>query len=233
MRAALRFLTILPLPGAHHRPGSGAVVAFPLVGGLLGLAWAAAFQIGLGWWSPLVGAALVLVVDAVLTGALHLDAWGDVADGAASRRPPDEAVRIMREPTVGAVGAAAITLVTLLRFVVLAAAVDAGIALAAAPVAGRTAMVVLLALLPARDDSSLAAAFRRPGLVPTGAAMGLAAAAVAVTGGLRAFAALGAAMVAAAMFAALWHRRFGGMTGDGAGAGGLLSETAALLVIAL
>lgn len=207
------------------------MVAFPAVGVLVGVAWLGTLHLGLAIGTPLVAAVFVLVVDAALTGALHLDACGDVADGVASCRPPDEAVRIMREPTVGAVGAAVIALAALLRFALLADAVDAGLALVAAPVAGRTAMVVLLALLPARDESSLAGAFQQPGVMPTAAAGGFAALAAGMAGGLETLLALGVALLVVAGYAAWWRRRFGGLTGDGVGAGGLLAETAALLVL--
>lgn len=231
MRTALRFLTILPVPGEHRAPGHATVISFPLVGALVGLAWLGAFSLGMLLDMPLAAAAFVLVVDAVLTGTLHLDACGDVADGVASRRGPEDAIRIMREPAVGAAGAAAIVVVTVLRFALLAGAPAAGLALVAAPVAGRTAMILLLALLPARDRGSLAAAFARPGPLATLTTVAVALAAVALAGGLQGAVALAGSLAAVTVYGLLWRKRFGGLTGDGAGAGGLLAETTALLVI--
>ena len=64
--AAFRFLTRIPLPGPETRPEDigRAVGWFPLVGGLVGLATAAAFVGAARLWPPLAAA--------VLAGAVHL-----------------------------------------------------------------------------------------------------------------------------------------------------------------
>jgi adenosylcobinamide-GDP ribazoletransferase len=231
--AALRFLTVLPVRGGHRAPGRAALVAFPLVGGLVGLVWVA---IGLAdRFLPIpVLAGLVLVADAVVTGGLHLDALADVTDGAASRRPAGEAVEIMRDPRVGALGALALVLACLLRWSALLPLLGGSgrvLALVAAPVTGRVAMVLLLGILPPRTDGSLAAGVARP----SGAVVASACFLGALLSGLpdlRGLAALPAGLAAALVYAAWWHRRFGPLTGDGAGAGGLLAETTALLTLA-
>jgi adenosylcobinamide-GDP ribazoletransferase len=147
MRAAVGFLTVLPIGGAHSGPRRATLLAFPLVGIGIGCVWA-----GLGWaasqaWDPFVAAALVVAADLALTGALHADAVADVADGVASRKPPAEAMAIMREPQVGAVGAVTATIVVLLRLAFVTSLVAAGLwsLLALVPVCGRAAMVAVLA----------------------------------------------------------------------------------------
>lgn len=231
VRDAVGFLTILPVGRGDALPGPGAVAAFPLAGLVVGLAWALVAVPLTTLQTNAVPAALVLVVDAVLTGMLHLDALADVADGVVSRRDPDDAVAIMREPAVGAAGVAAVVLGCLLRFAILIVAVDATQWLLAAPIAGRTAMAWLLSLLPVRDDTSVAALFSRPGPAPVAVATGLAALLLVLLAPAdgRGLVALAVAVVAAVVYAAWWRRRFGGITGDGVGAGGFLAETAALL----
>lgn len=235
MRAAIRFLTIVPVGQAHDPPGSSVLVAFPIVGLLLGLAWgvtAHTIEHLELFTSTAVAGAAVLLVDAILTGGLHLDALADVADGVASRRRGEEAVAIMRQPTVGAVGAAALILVCLLRYGLLITAVDFAVRLVAVPVAGRAAMVLVLRVAPPPQAGSLAAAFSRPG-APTLALAGmLALAIVGVAAGVRGVFALGGALSAAAFYGLWWRRRFGAVSGDAVGAGGMLAETLALLVIA-
>ena len=230
MIAALQFLTVLRV-GGHGRPTSATLAFFPVVGLLVGVSWALTGQLGLLFTGNTTTAALVLIVDALLTGGLHLDALADVTDGAASHKPADEAVAVMRDPATGAVGVAALVLVILLRFGTLIFSVDFAYRLLAAPIAGRTAMVVLLWLLPARSDGSLAQSFGRPGTPVVLAAIVLAAVGSALSG-TRGLTALAAALAFAGVYALWWRHRFGPLNGDGAGAGGLLAETLALLVLA-
>lgn len=227
MTGALRFLTVLPVPGAHRAPTARTLLAFPLVGGLLGLVWAAVGAAGL--LPATVLAALVLVVDALLTGGLHLDAVADVADGVASRRPPEEAVTVMRDPRVGAAGALALVLVCLLRWTALVPLAGA-LALVAVPVSGRVAMVLLLALLPPRDGS-LSTALARPGAPVVLAVCGLGALLAALPGSAGLLA-LAVGCAAALGYGLWWRARFGPATGDAVGAGGLLAETFALICLA-
>jgi cobalamin synthase len=160
VRAALSFLTVLPVGGDHAAPGRRALLAFPLAGLALGAGWAVAGWIGAALWTPLVGAALVVAVDLAATGGLHADAVADVADGLASRRRGAEALAVMRDPRVGAVGASAAVAVVLLRFAWVAALLGAGmwLALVAVPACGRAAMVLLLARGRRPERPSLAAA---------------------------------------------------------------------------
>lgn len=152
--AALGFLTVLPARGAAA-PRGGALVAFPVAGAVVGTVWAAAGWAAGAVWGAAAGAGAVLLADLVITGGLHLDAVGDVADGLAARRPPEETLAVMRDPRIGAVGAAAVGVLLLVRFGLLVAllAEPGGWLLAAgAPVAGRAAMVWALAHLTATGE---------------------------------------------------------------------------------
>jgi len=68
----------------------------------------------------LVAAGLILLFDLFITGALHLDAFADVADAIGSRRRGDAGMAVMRDSAVGAVGAAALVAAFALRFAFLA-----------------------------------------------------------------------------------------------------------------
>jgi adenosylcobinamide-GDP ribazoletransferase len=235
MLDALRFLTVLPLGRQEGPPQARGVAAFPLVGLLVGLVWAVVAAVVSDprfFGVTAVAAAFVLIADALLTGGLHLDAFADVADGVASRLDRDGALTVMREPTIGAVGAAALLLVCLLRFALLITAVDFAFRLVAAPVAGRAAMALLLGRVPVREGSSLAYAFTRPGAVPLAVAVVAALLLVAFTAQAQGLAALALALVATAAYGGWWRRRFGGLTGDGVGACGFVAETVALLALA-
>ena len=244
MRAALSFLTVLPVNRTGAAPGRAALLAFPLAGVTIGALWAAVAWGGTEAWTPLVAAALVVAADLVATGALHVDAVADVADGIASRRRPEEAVRIMREPTVGAVGAAAAACALLLRFALIAAVAAAGLPLllVAIPVCGRAAMVMLLATGERPRQPSLAGALGQPATSAVAALVALEAAALAALAGLAAAGPRGAGLAVAGLAAALltalaceraWRARFGPVTGDLAGATGMAAETVALAGLAL
>lgn len=64
-------------------------------------------------------AVLLLVAEAVLTRALHLDGLADTVDGLGSGKPAAEALRVMKASDIGPFGALSIVLVLLLQLVAL------------------------------------------------------------------------------------------------------------------
>ncbi|MGH8907979.1 MAG: adenosylcobinamide-GDP ribazoletransferase [Egibacteraceae bacterium] len=235
MRDAICFLTVLPLRRPAGPPAPSCVRWFPAAGLVVGAAWALTYWAVSLLLGPLAAAASVLCVDAAITGALHLDAVADVADGVASRRPPRAAVEIMREPCVGAVGAAVLVLMCLLRLSLLAVIGSHAVALIAVPVAGRTAMALLLVLVPPGQDASLASAFSLAGVRPAVEAVVLATVLTLVlvvwTQSLAPLVGSAVALASAALYARWWRARFGSLTGDGCGAGGIIAETLALAAL--
>jgi adenosylcobinamide-GDP ribazoletransferase len=240
MRDALRFLTTLPFKPAAGPPDPSSVRWFPLAGLVIGLTWTLFFLATNLYLGPFVAAAVVLIADSLLTGGLHVDGFADVVDGVASRRPAAEAIRVMREPQVGAVGAAALVLACLLRVSLLVIAARAPVTLIAVPIAGRAAMALLLARVDVREDGSLAMAFRRSGRWRTIEALALAAVLVLIPALARrnpvpfaGLACLGMALVTALAYGRWWRAKFGALSGDGVGACGFIAETLALVVLGL
>lgn len=235
MLGAVRFLTILPVGPAAAPPSPAAVVMFPVVGLLVGLVWSAPVT-ALGGLSapPVVTAAVVLIVDAIVTGGLHLDAVADVADGIASRRGGDDAVVIMRDAAVGALGAATLVLLCLLRYGLLVSLIDAAWwpALLLAPILGRVAMVLVMRLVPARGDSA-AAVFSGSGPSVVGAAMALGAISAWPLAGVAGLVALASVLALVRLYCWWWQRLFGALNGDGVGAAGFMAETLALGALAV
>ena len=223
MREALAFLTILPVGARPGPPGRAALVAFPVVGLLIGGAWAGAGWLGSLAFGPVPAAAVVLLVDLVLTGGLHLDGLADAADGLASRRPRAEALAVMREGPMGPVGVG--FLACLVR------RGDLG-GMAVAPVAGRVGMVWLLWRSPLASDASLAWALQRAATAGTmilvAAIAGLTAWALAGPVGAGILALAGVLAEASGWFS---RRRLGGVVGDVVGAAGIACETAAVAVL--
>jgi adenosylcobinamide-GDP ribazoletransferase len=236
---ALQFLTVLPvriedLPDDEATGRS--LLYYPLVGlligGLLGaLAWA-----GSGLPAHLLAGAL-LAVWVTLTGMLHLDGLADSADawigGFGSR---EKTLEIMKDPHCGPAAVIALVLVLLLKFAALDQLMTSGnrSALVAAPVLGRTALVLLFLTTPYVRQNGIGSPIAEH--LPRRAAIRvifLTLAAVFLSIGFQAtwlFASTGALFFALRM---LMLRRIGGTTGDTAGALVEISETLTLFTLAL
>ena len=115
---ALRFLTIIPIPGLPPMTEHGIVRAmpfFPVAGLLIGAA-TAAIGWGAGWlWGDLVRAVALVVAGAVLTAGLHLDGVADSCDALFSWRPRERKLEIMKDSRIGTMGALGLFTVILLK----------------------------------------------------------------------------------------------------------------------
>lgn len=162
--AAIRFLTVLPLPARTPTPETGlggSVAWFPVVGLLLGILAA-----GAGWGITLitpqsVASVLVIVLLLTLSGGLHLDGLADTADGVFSSRSRGEMLRIMRDSRIGAMGVMTLSCVLLLKYAALSSLPPAYFwrAVLLTPLAGRCALVFHLAWLPYARPQGLGSAF--------------------------------------------------------------------------
>jgi len=236
--AALRFLTILPVPGTWGTSRDDlarSVPWFPVVGLLLsavagGVAWALAAA------PPLLAAAVLVVLLLAFSGGLHADGLADSADGLLSARPRDRVLEIMKDSRIGVMGTTAIVCVLLLKFAALASLPGSQLWRAALlmPLAGRTAIVVQMALLPYVRPEGLGAVFyrRRPRWAAGWAlaVLGATAWAAAAWRGLTAWAVCVALAVA---FSVYVYRRIGGATGDTFGAVCEIAELAPALTLAV
>ena len=234
--AAVAFLTRIPvgrwvaLEGDDVARGA---VAFPLVGAGIG-ALVGLLVVGLdARLTALVAAGIAVALEAVLTGAIHLDAVADSADGLGAESR-ERALEIMREPTLGAFGVTTLLLDVVVKIAALAAVAtgpDAVLAVAAAYALGRTAPLALGWALPyARDSGGSGAALAGSSgevsrALGVGLGLGLAVAAL----GLRGIAVAAAASAAAAVVGLIARRRLGGVTGDVLGASTELATTVALV----
>jgi adenosylcobinamide-GDP ribazoletransferase len=233
---AVRYLTILPVPGRPHAPLERlgrAAPWFPLVGAGLGVVLVAADALTVWLFPPLLAALLTVTLWKLLTGGLHLDGLADCLDGLVGR-DRERRLAIMRDSRIGTFGAVGLILFLMLEIVAVAELVpDARRAvLLAAPSIGRAAPPVLARLFPAARPEGQGAAFRA-GVGPLGAAL------AAALGALVALAALGAAGLAvmalaltvAAAAARFVTGRLGGLTGDVLGAAVEVAELTALLAV--
>lgn len=248
---AWAMFTIVPAPRVDDfsRPACArAMRMIPLIGLCLGvLAAATAALVELLGGGRLLATAGALAVLAAANGCFHLDGLADTADGLGSRRPPEEALRIMKRSDIGPMGVVAIILVLVLEIAAAASPRLAGPrclwALATMPMVGRTAAVLATRRgVPCAPTSSLGRLFADL-MTPVAVVLDLAGVlVVSAAGGWLLFGArTGLVAVAACAFAwlveALWQRhlltRLGGMTGDTFGSLIELTGLGYLLVLAL
>ena len=236
-RAALGFLTILPV--APRDPAAGLAHArawFPAVGLLLG-ALLAALDAGLRALQlpPLPTGALLVAAFAALTRGLHLDGFMDSCDALLGGYDRERRLEILRDPHVGAFAVAGVACLLLVKFAALAALPEATRArvLLLFPCLARTAILLVMEWFPYLRRAGLGTPLlQHRGRFSLWCGLPVAVAAAVILTGLPG---LALAMLAGAVAwaAGAWATRLlGGVTGDIYGA---VNETveAGVLVLAV
>ncbi len=116
LRAAIEFITIVPAGASNHFDAVGMIPWFPIVGLLLGVVLAAFDQAVGRLWGPQTAAVMDVVFMAAVTGAFHLDGLADTADGLCSHRSREQALEIMKDSRIGAMGVVALCSVIALKW---------------------------------------------------------------------------------------------------------------------
>lgn len=111
LRAALQFLTILPLGKSGDFSGYRMVAHFPVAGLIVGLLLALTDNVLQRVFPLHVVSFIDVVFLAIVTGALHLDGLADTADGLFSHKSPEEILKIMKDSRVGTMGLLALMFV--------------------------------------------------------------------------------------------------------------------------
>lgn len=107
-KAALQFLTLLPLGRSDVFDTQKLIPYFPVVGLIVGLLLAG-FDVTVSrfWPQPTV-AVMDIVFLVLVTGAFHLDGLADAADGLLGHRLREKALEIMKDSRIGAMGLMAV-----------------------------------------------------------------------------------------------------------------------------
>jgi adenosylcobinamide-GDP ribazoletransferase len=147
LRLAVSFLTILPvaIESASEADVAASMAWFPLVGVMMGVAFASedyALSFLLG---HAVRSAIMVLSMAVLSGAVHLDGLADTADALSAGRDRIRALEILRDSRIGAFGAIALFFALGLKVLSLAGLSGRPrlAALILAPMLGRWALVAV------------------------------------------------------------------------------------------
>ena len=233
---ALRFLTIIPLPGRREISAGEvgrSIVYFPLVGVIIGLILAVLnWLLGLALPAALVNVLLVVAL-AAITGGLHLDGLVDTCDGLAGGKTAGERWRVMDDSRAGAFGIIGVCLLLLVKYVALNSVPTRWLVLTLLlmPVISRWAMVYAVFAYPYAKPSGLGKVFKQGASLPrfivaTVITLALAVVLARLPGLVIMFATWVIVMAVAFYF----KGKFGGLTGDTYGA---INEVAEVLVLIL
>lgn len=228
---AFQFLTRLPMPPVDEfepQDLSRSSVFFPLVGLVIGLILSGLMWIGLPS-GPWLAAVVVLIGWTWITGALHLDGLGDVADAmGAAHGNPERFFEVLKDPHAGNFAVVAIALQLAAKLVFLAH-MPAGKWLwpvVLIPAWARLGALVWSAMLP-----TLREGLGRD-LGQSSNVFAIAIWAIALSAACLAFApALLCALIVVPAIGLYWRWRLGGITGDSLGASVEVSETLLLATV--
>jgi cobalamin 5'-phosphate synthase/cobalamin synthase len=236
--SAIALLTRIPTPTFAHSDEASLRKSwawFPVIGFLLGTIYAATAWL-LHWVLPgHIIAVILLIEDALLTGALHLDGLADMADGFGGGRSKDDVLRIMRDHVIGSYGGGALVLALLLKTACLSELLQTGDEtwfLFVVPSLARWAIVLLSVAEPyARESVSgsgaLAQSVTRSHLLIASAFCVVLAV---VFGWRRCLACWLAVSVSTLVMARICRRKIGGITGDTLGANVIVCECVQMAV---
>ena len=230
---AIQFLTRLPTPriAVSSDEFAASMRWFPAVGLIVG-----ALVAGAGWAGaridPWTGAFSALILWVAVTGALHLDGLGDIADASgAAHKDRERLLAVLSDPHVGSFAVVTIALQLIAKLVLLHALLDREMfpAIALIPFAARIGPLAWSRALPdlhAGLGSRFRNAVRRTDFVIWGLA-------------LAAAAWVSPSLLIAPLIFLIWSwwllRKIGGISGDGHGAGIEIAESlllaAALLLV--
>jgi adenosylcobinamide-GDP ribazoletransferase len=233
---ALRFLTILPVPGLPPTPEGGigrAVACFPLAGAVVGALLAGVGLAAGALWGAGVRPVILVVAWGLITAGLHLDGLSDTFDAVLSWRPRERKLEIMRDSHIGVMGVLALIAVLALKVAWLGAAGEGWLrAVWLAPVLGRWADTYGLCWFPPARAGGLGHGFQAQ-VGRAGFAFGTASAIVLamLLGGARGLVALLVVAAVTHLLARWWTRGLGGLTGDTYGALCEIGEVVALAVM--
>lgn len=145
----LQFMTRIPINinlKVERENFQKGVAYLPLVGLIIGGIEALVYYLSLRIFSPNIATLFVIIAHLVVTGAIHLDGFGDTIDGLFSGRSKERILEIMKDSRVGTFGALGLIVLILGKFLAIKEMqqneVIRGIIIA--PVIGRTLMTLLM-----------------------------------------------------------------------------------------
>ena len=237
--AALKFLTIVPLPqkGETTPEEVGRSIGyFPVVGLIIGLILA-----GLSWLLGLllpsaVVNVLLIVSLVVISGALHLDGFMDTCDGIAGHKTVEARWQVMHDSRVGGFGVAGACCLLLVKYISLNSVPETLLmaTLLLMPVVSRWTMVYAIYAYPYARPLGLGKALKeRASWQRLTMATVIALAVAGLLTRLAGLAIMLGTWVIIIALAAYLKRKFCGLTGDTYGAISEVAEVCVLIFVSL
>ncbi|MFC2013864.1 adenosylcobinamide-GDP ribazoletransferase [Chloroflexota bacterium] len=237
--AALRFLTIIPLPwGREVSPEKlgRSTGFFPVIGIIIGL-----ILVGLDWllglFLPSSVVNVLLVVSMVMiSGAMHLDGLVDTCDGIAGHKTPEERWQAMSDSRAGAFGIIGACCLLLVKYVSLNSVPEPLLmaTLVLMPMVSRWAMVYVVFAYPYAKPSGLGKVFKQ-GVSWQWFVMAtfIALVVAIVLAKLMGLVIMLGIWIIVMTIAAYLKRKFSGLTGDTYGAVNEAAEVCVLIIVIL
>lgn len=169
---ALTFLTRFKINSKQSIPPedfSKATYYFPLIGLFIGLILSLTSVVGRAFLEPPTIAGIILILEVVLTGGIHLDGLSDTCDGVFAGKERDKILEIMKDSHVGAMGVIGLFSVLLLKWLFLAEILACPqqlfsvqlFVLILMPLLGRWAMTCVVFLYPSAREEGLGMLFKK------------------------------------------------------------------------
>ncbi len=218
--AAFGYFTRVPVSrtiGFDPSDLAGAARYFPLVGVFVGLAGALVYLVASSVFPATVAVLLSMAATLLSTGALHEDGLADCCDGLGGGATREDALRIMRDPRLGAFGAVGLVMALALKWQTLAAlpVATAAWTMVSAHAASRALAVSFLATQDyAREEGKARAVSHRMSPRSLGIALALGLPWLFLPDPRAGALALAVAVSLRWLLARYFARRLGGYTGD-------------------
>lgn len=164
---ALSMFTILPVPYKAWKDDAvrHMMKLYPLVGIFVGLINYIVFRLTEYFnLSIILISAITMVIPFVITGMLHLDGFMDVSDALLSRRDKQEKVRILKDPNTGAFSVISLGILFIIDFAATYTLVENRsniIGIIIIPIISRSLMGLMLLKKEAMKESSLGSYFKK------------------------------------------------------------------------
>jgi adenosylcobinamide-GDP ribazoletransferase len=235
LRAALQFLTILPLGRSKDFPAQKMAAYFPVAGLIVGLLLVCTDNVFQQLFPGHIVSLLDVIFLAIVTGALHLDGLADTADGLFSHRPPEKILGIMKDSRVGTMGLLAIIVVLAVKWAGIGALEGhRNVFLVVIPAFSRGAFTVAMQCLPyIRPEGGTASAFFSEKKDLAACRWTLLPLALCLLAGPKGLFLMGLFIGIVGLVLFYYKKRLGGITGDMVGALGEVTEASLFLFAAV
>jgi adenosylcobinamide-GDP ribazoletransferase len=235
--AALLFLTRIPLPQMKldENKIASALPFFPVAGAVIGGFLTLIHVLGEAILPKQVLAGIVVIMNIIITGGMHLDGFADTLDGLFCFGDREKKLIVMKDSRIGAYGVIGLISVLLLKYLLISSLSKAFLipALIGFPVLSRWMMTFAIVFYPYAREKGLGKAFAGQGLAAFVIAAIFALLINYVTLKMEGIIIVLGVFLSGLLFNHYMFGQFGGMTGDTYGALNEFCEVMALLMFSI